>query len=805
VLSARQIDLDRALADASNRRPLAVLRALAQSMGAALRPPLELGIGIGVDAVTLGGAALQSVRADFAGDGQAWTVERLEVRAPGSTQVRLSGRLDAHDFVGSLAIEAVDPATLVAWLGASQPSQRAIGPLRLRGEVTLGRERWAIERASAEYDRQAIEGRLAYVLSAGDRPARLEAALRAAEFDLDGALALAKNALVGAGLERPGEIALAVDFGRVTFAGITAKAATADIRLDAAGLSIERLAVADFGGAALTGSGRIDLAAPPHGAIALGLEARSIDGLAVLLAPFAPKAADLMRRSAAQVAPATLNASFKIDPPAQSGAAATIGRLTLDGRLGGVRVTLSAEGHGDIAALSDLRIAGRATSEDGALATLLGLGGVAGARGPVSLNIAAHGPGGELRVTAALSGEGLQADARGMLRLNDREPGGSFDLSFAASDVRMLARDGPLPVSFTSRVALAGRDLILRDLAGNVGAAAVRGELTVALDPLRVGGKIAADRIDLPAVIATAIGMPRASGALPTQTLVLPFAGIAGRIAFEADEARLAPAIVARKLRGTAGFGPTELTFDNVAGILGAGGLSADATIRSGAGGLSARARLAISNAEAAALLGSHTVRGRVSARFEVEGVGPSAAALIGSLNGTGAVTLEGAEIAGLDAKAIDVAIRAAERAAPIAPARLADLVNRALDVGSLAVPWASAPVTISAGRARLGKLVTPPQTNDFAVTGGVDLVEGAIDLRVTLFGPPSGSAQRPDVSVVLKGPIGAPRRAVDVSALAEWLTLQAVDREAKRLEAAEQAAKRLQAAEEAAKRVEAA
>src|SRR3972149_11642044 len=107
-------------------------------MGAALRPPLELGIGVGVDAVTLGGAALQSVRADFAGDGQAWTVERLEVRAPGSTQVRLSGRLDAHDFVGSLAIEAVDPATLVAWLGASQPSQRAIGPLRLRGEVTLG-------------------------------------------------------------------------------------------------------------------------------------------------------------------------------------------------------------------------------------------------------------------------------------------------------------------------------------------------------------------------------------------------------------------------------------------------------------------------------------------------------------------------------------------------------------------------------------------------------------------------------------------------------------------------------------------
>jgi hypothetical protein len=39
---------------------------------------------------------------------------------------------------------------------------------------------------------------------------------------------------------------------------------------------------------------------------------------------------------------------------------------------------------------------------------------------------------------------------------------------------------------------------------------------------------------------------------------------------------------------------------------------------------------------------------------------------------------------------------------------------------------------------------------------------------------------------VVWKGPIAAPRRSIDVSALTGWLTLQSANREAKRLDAIE-------------------
>src|SRR5262249_2571319 len=66
---------------------------------------------------------------------------------------------------------------------------------------------------------------------------------------------------------------------------------------------------------------------------------------------------------------------------------------------------------------------------------------------------------------------------------------------------------------------------------------------------------------------------------------------------------------------------------------------------------------------------------------------------------------------------------------------------------------------------------------------------------------PTGPSGQRPALSVALKGPLEAPRRSEDVSALVNWLTLRSVEREAKRVEAAERAASRMKAQEEAALR----
>ncbi|MGB7830544.1 MAG: AsmA family protein, partial [Pseudolabrys sp.] len=103
VLSGRQIDLDRAVSGASgiNQSPAAIMRKLAESATAAFRTTLPVQFGVGIDQVTLGGNSIQNLRGDISSSVDGWNLDRFEFRAPGMTQVRVSGRLavDANGVV----------------------------------------------------------------------------------------------------------------------------------------------------------------------------------------------------------------------------------------------------------------------------------------------------------------------------------------------------------------------------------------------------------------------------------------------------------------------------------------------------------------------------------------------------------------------------------------------------------------------------------------------------------------------------------------------------------------------------------
>ena len=82
---------------------------------------------------------------------------------------------------------------------------------------------------------------------------------------------------------------IAADIGRATIAGIVARNASARLKVDADGLQIDRLSVADLGGAAFSASGRIVTAAPsPQGSMRVDLDAPDMTPVMALLARFAP-------------------------------------------------------------------------------------------------------------------------------------------------------------------------------------------------------------------------------------------------------------------------------------------------------------------------------------------------------------------------------------------------------------------------------------------------------------------------------------------------------------------------------------
>src|SRR6185295_6410595 len=142
---------------------------------------------------------------------------------------------------------------------------------------------------------------------------------------------------------------------------------------------------------------------------------------------------------------------------------------------------------------------------------------------------------------------------------------------------------------------------------------------------------------------------------------------------------------------------------------------------------------------DATALLpgeGKAPVTGRLGLQLDVEGSGLSPASLIGSLSGSGNITLEAAQVSSLDPKAFNAAIRAAEQSVAIDAPRIRDIIATILDGGPLAVPRLDAAVTLNAGQASIGQTSALGQGADLAISGSADLADVSIDARLTLTGP---------------------------------------------------------------------
>ena len=204
-------------------------------------------------------------------DGKSWGFRDFAFRAPGFTEVNLSGQLDngPHGlaFSGPAKLKSADLKMLMAWLeGRKEPLSGPSETLSARGEITIASDRFVLDRLSAALDQENVQGRLAYTWATGNQPATLDGELHAATLDVDALTAFVKAALSDSALEVPRQAALVLDVGKATFAGVDARMINARVKFDAGILHIDRLSIGDLGGAALDISGRIDeLSSQPRG------------------------------------------------------------------------------------------------------------------------------------------------------------------------------------------------------------------------------------------------------------------------------------------------------------------------------------------------------------------------------------------------------------------------------------------------------------------------------------------------------------------------------------------------------------
>ena len=804
VLSARQIDADK-LAGKDDAEPLRILPALRAGLAAIPQAPIPAQIEFNSDQIMLGGRPLQNIAAELKTDGRSWTFQRLELRAPGMTQLSLNGAAPGADsFSGRLSVESSDPDTLVAWLqGRSEVNRRSTRPLRLAGDVTIAANHLAIDKLKADIEGGAIEGRIAFVQTGASKGSRIDAELKADRLDLDAAASFVR-ALGGPQGEWPEEARLSLDVGRAISAGQELRPFAARLGYGPASLSLEQLRFGQTSGVTTEASGSFDRT-KATGKLALKSSANSLRELTALIEPFAPSVRtrfdaiaplpgatrlklDLsLDRNAEHADRSDARAVFDLDAP-QLKATATLAAQTPVAAVNGIDI--------DRLRNSDFTLDSKvSTPQAGALLALLGLDRVVAAGEGASqfegrLSGAWRRP---LQLNAKLSGGGLDADAQGSVELSAPEPKASVNLRVRNVNLAPLFGTGPAgkstqTVSLSSRLSLSGNRLTFDDLDGSAAGSHLRGRLAVTLDQEKsIDGEVGLDTLDLAPALALAVGAAGRDAGEPLSAGLL--GGWRGRIAFQALRGTLPGGVELRPIGGTIRSDGQSLALDALKGGVGGGELSASFDARNGASGVALNARIELSNVDATTLRYRDLAlpKGRASVQMALTSQGRSVAALTGALAGNGTVTLDSAEISGLNPRAFEIAIRASDGGQVADDNRLRQLVEPALAAGPIAVASAQIPFTIRDGRLRVGATPLEAKNARAIVSGGYDIPADQADIRASLTPIMTGlSGAPPEIQLFAAGPPDKLNRTVDLAPLSSWLAVRTIDRETRRLDAIE-------------------
>ncbi|WFU18330.1 AsmA-like C-terminal region-containing protein [Bradyrhizobium sp. CB3481] len=809
ALAARQLDADRFVARENAQdnaaEPVRALPAF-QALNAAIpHLPMPAQIELASEQVMLGGRPLQDIAVELQGDARSWRVHRLEFRAPGATRVSLSeaaAKSDAPDsFKAALSVDSSDPDALLTWLqGRSDSAYRSQKPLRLRGDITVAPEGFAIETMKADIDGGTVEGQVTMARRQADRGFRVDADLKSERLDLDAATAFVRT-LAGPQGEWPDEGKLSLDVGRAISSGQELSPLLAKLAYSPAKISLEQFKIGQLENVTLDAAGNFDRV-EATGWLALNSSAASLSRLTSLIVPVSPALAARLNAMGTSPGPARLKLALDLTKnAAQSDRVLARAVADLDAPLlkGGITITgrpaVAAIQGLDLAALGrgEVWIDAKLSSEQGrALLTLLGVDRVVSAGdGPAQFDGTATGAwGAPLRLKAKVSASGLDAEAEGSAEPWAAEAKANLGLKVRSANFGPLLDLKPQDtlaqnIGLSARVQLAGNKLTFDDLDSNLSGSRLRGRMAVTLgEEKEIEGEIGAEQLALAPAFALALGAAGHDAAEPLGTGLVK--GWRGKVAFQALRGLLPGGSELQPFSGTVRSDGQSLTFDAITGKIGGGEVSASIDARPGANGIGLNASVQFTGVDGAALRYRNLAMpaGKASLQMTLTSQGRSAQALAGALSGSGTLTLEAARIAGLDPRAFEVAVRANDTGQAKDDVRLKQIVESTLPAGALAIPSAQIPFTIRDGRLRVGATALDGNGVRATVSGGYDIAADQADIRAAL--SLTMTTGRPEIQLLAVGTPDALTRSVDVAPLSSWLAVRAIDHETKRLDAIE-------------------
>ncbi|WP_377289678.1 AsmA-like C-terminal region-containing protein [Rhizobium sp. SG2393] len=766
-------------------------------------------------AIVVGDTTVRDVRLDVVPDGNGWQVENAVALLPGRTQLEAKGRLTLKGeraFRGDLLIASNQPSGLATWLaGSVDPSLRSLKTAGFSASVNLTDTLQQFEGLEIAAGPATLKGHIERQ-SLPDQTPSLTIALKGNRVDIDALRAL--TGIVAGDNSTDAILAhtIAIDLQADTFAAFGEEARDVQAVLTSKGgqLQIERLSVGDLAGAKLAASGRVSgsLTQPIIGA-KMKLAAADLAPFIGLVARHVPSHPLLERlvRGGGYYTDAALDLTLTAGSK-DGNAPVTFGVI---GTANGTRIAAHYQVPDFLRALAGKSMVLEATLENPTTLTLMGQAGFdplpfdLEPNGVLSLRLQSDDTGaGSGAVTFTAEGTSLAANGNFSLD-RDRFLEGEQTVTIDSRDLepflllKGVALPGAgtgLPVKMTAKLVTTSGAVAVNDINGQADGNGFKGELSFDRNAAqaKVTGKIAVDRAALSWLGETVLGPVEdvSGGGLARTPVAQPFwNGVDIAIDLSAgtfDTGLLTPV---QGFTGKLAFTGDAVTLDAMAGTWVGGQLSGRISAGSGNQAATFSARVDLAGADLAQMswmrAGAPVLSGKGDLSVSVEGTGASVADVAQTLSGSGSATLSDVTVTGLNSKALEPLLKAADGMdGELKPERLLPEAERSVLSGQTSLKTVSLPFNIAGGTLRLQSVAAGDDSALFTANAALELADRTLDGALQASFKPGDQAMsgaEPAVTLNFAGALAAPQVSLDVADLSNFLSLRAFERERRRVE----------------------
>ncbi|MDH0869156.1 AsmA-like C-terminal region-containing protein [Agrobacterium pusense] len=775
-------------------------------------PPVPGKASISLPALVSDDTTIRDIRLDVRPQGSGWQVVNAVATLPGRTQLEAKGSLTllgGPAFNGNMLVASNQPSGLANWLsGSVDPAIRQLNAAGFSADVSLTTLNQRFDNLELAIGDASLKGELER--RSDGKTSNLSIDLAGNEIDLDALKALGSLALgdqVGSSV-LDHRITAKFKADRFNIAGVTANHVETAFTMAGGVLSLENMTAGDIAGAEVRARGELQGSLLKYaGKGTVNLHAADMQPFFTMLQQKLPAHPFLSRLAASAPWYANSDLAMDVSVNSENGGA----NVAVSGTVNGSRLSAVAKMPDFLSITDDTAMSLEAVLKNQSTAILFGQAGLDplpfDADGEGLLSVKLNGTlGAPAQTDIRFSTERTHFSANGSFAVSAANFGeGSADVVLESADIEpylimnavgLPQLGGGMAVKANAKVAVDGQKIALSSVGGQAGGNPFSGNLTFErAAPHSVSGDLSVRTADL-AWLGDAIYGPvidPETGGLNAKPLAMPaFPQLKASLSLKAESFEAGPFGTVTGLTAKVTHDSGSLALDDTTGGFMGGKIAGRFAMSTGEGAGIFRTKIAVTDANPEPILWANAngpvATGRVAIDLTAESTGKSVGEMLKSAGGSGEIRASGLVLKGLNPGALPPILQAADGLQqPIDAPKVRPLVDQSLWQGEIGLGDVSLPFSVNGGALHFQNLRAAIDPLTLTADATVDLaaftVNGDFDL---LFNPGTETVAgaEPSLRLNYNGPLAAPALTTDVSALTNYLSLRAFEKERRRVEA---------------------